>query len=119
VDVGFWGGVIPGNAGNLQEMVKAGVPGSTSTLLTPIAGVGGEHGGTAGIAGPNWLEQRDYREVWPLLTVETEVTGNSKSTNESGSSLVGSLGLSSRYKRFFSALTAVVGPVQNIFFLAL
>jgi hypothetical protein len=33
VDVGFWGGVIPGNAGNLQEMVRAGVPGSA--LLTP------------------------------------------------------------------------------------
>ena len=33
MDVGFWGGVIPGNAGNLQEMVRAGVPGSA--LLTP------------------------------------------------------------------------------------
>ena len=27
VDVGFWGGVIPGNSGNLKEMVQAGVPG--------------------------------------------------------------------------------------------
>jgi len=36
VDVGFWGGVIPGNAANLQEMVKAGVPGSA--LLKPSQG---------------------------------------------------------------------------------
>jgi hypothetical protein len=46
------------------------------------------------------LEQRDYREGWPLLTVETEVNGDSKRTNERGPSLVGSLGLSCRYKRF-------------------
>jgi hypothetical protein len=37
VDVGFWGGVIPGNAGNLQEMVRAGVPGSA--LLKPSQGI--------------------------------------------------------------------------------
>jgi hypothetical protein len=32
------------------------------------------------------------REGWPLLTVETEENGDSKSTNERGPSLVGSLG---------------------------
>jgi hypothetical protein len=31
--------------------------------------------------------QRDYIEGWPLLTVETEVNGDSKSTNERGPSL--------------------------------
>jgi hypothetical protein len=49
-------------------------------------------GGGGGVA---WVHtmQRDYsREGWPLLTVETEVNGDSKSTNERGRSL-GSLGL--------------------------
>ncbi len=45
--------------------------------------------------------QRDYREGWSLLTVETEVNGDSKSTIERGPSLVGSLGSSCRYKRLF------------------
>ncbi len=46
--------------------------------------------------------QRDYsREGWPLLTVETEVNGNSKSTNERGPSLVFLLDSSCRYKRFW------------------
>ncbi len=31
---------------------------------------------------------------WPLLTIQTEVKGDSKRTNERGPSLVGSLGLS-------------------------
>jgi hypothetical protein len=51
-----------------------------------------------------------------LLTVETEVNGDSKSTNERGSSLVGSLGFSCRYKRFLFLLGCYSGPVQNIFF---
>jgi hypothetical protein len=57
---------------------------------------------------------------WPLLTVETEVNGDSKCTNERGPFLVGSLGLSCRHKKFLfliSALAALVGPVQNVFFL--
>jgi hypothetical protein len=37
--------------------------------------------------------QRYSREGWPLLTIETEVNGVSKSTNERGHSYVGSLGL--------------------------
>jgi hypothetical protein len=52
--------------------------------------------------GRECVGQRDYREGWLLLTVETEVNGNSKSTNEKGPSLVGSLGSSCRYKRFFA-----------------
>jgi hypothetical protein len=35
---------------------------------------------------------RGNRERWPLLTVETEVNGDSKSTNERGPSLVGLMG---------------------------
>jgi hypothetical protein len=59
---------------------------------------------------------RKTRKGWPLMTDETEVNGDSKSTNDRGPSLVGSLGLSCRrYKRFCSALAALVGPVQNIF----
>ncbi len=36
---------------------------------------------------------REYRKGLPLLTVEIEVNGDSKSTNERSFSLVGSLGL--------------------------
>ncbi len=39
---------------------------------------------------------RETREGWPLLTVETEKNGDSKSTNERGPSMVVSLGLSCR-----------------------
>jgi hypothetical protein len=55
---------------------------------------------------------RDYRGV-ALLTVETEVKLN---TNERGSFLVGAFGLSCKYKRFFSSVAALVGPIQNSFF---
>jgi hypothetical protein len=52
-----------------------------------------------------WGGQRDYcREGWPLLTVEIEANGDSKSTNEKGSSFLG---------WFVRLLT----PVQEIFFL--
>jgi hypothetical protein len=55
---------------------------------------------------------------WPLLlNVETGMNGDSKSTNERGPSLVGSFGLSCRYKRFVFSLASLVSPVQNIFFL--
>ncbi len=47
---------------------------------------------------------RETREGWPLLTVETEANRDSKSTNERGPSLFGSLGSSCRYKRFLSCL---------------
>jgi hypothetical protein len=57
---------------------------------------------------------RETREGWPLLTVETEVNGNSKSTNEKSPSLVGSLGSSCRSIGFYPALAALVSPVQNI-----
>ncbi len=36
------------------------------------------------------VRTREAREGWPLLTLETEVHGDSKSANEGGSSLVGS-----------------------------
>ncbi len=54
---------------------------------------------------------------WPLLTVETEVNGDSKSTNERGPSLVGSMGLSCRYNRFLFCIVCSSRPEQNIFFL--
>jgi hypothetical protein len=61
---------------------------------------------------------RETRESWSLQTVKTEVNGDSKSTNERGSSLVGSLGLMCWwYKRFLFCLGGSSGPVQNISFL--
>jgi hypothetical protein len=53
------------------------------------------------------------RQGWHLLTIETELNGeDTKSTNERGTSLVGS-----GTRDFCSALSALVGPLQNIFFL--
>ncbi len=48
------------------------------------------------------------REDWPILTVETEANRDSCSTKERGSSLIGPLGSSFRYK---SALAALVDPI--------
>jgi hypothetical protein len=66
---------------------------------------------------PNWPPQRippikaqtrETREGWPpLLTVETEVNGDSRSTNERGPSLVGLLGSLCWYKRFCPALVDI------------
>jgi hypothetical protein len=51
------------------------------------------------------------------MTVETEVNGDSKRTNDRVPSLVGSLDSSScRYNRFCPALAAPVSLVQNIIF---
>ncbi len=61
------------------------------------------------------LPARETREGWRRLTVETELNGDSKSTNERGSSLVGSLGLSCRKRDFCPALASLVDPVQNVF----
>jgi hypothetical protein len=60
---------------------------------------------------------RETRVEWPLLSVETEVNGDSKSTYERV--LPWQLCLSCRYTRdFCSALAALVSTVQNIFFLS-
>ncbi len=56
------------------------------------------------------------REGWPLLTVETEVNGDPKRTNERGPFLAGALGLPCcSIRDFCSALASLVGPLQNIF----
>jgi hypothetical protein len=57
----------------------------------------------------------ESREGWPLLTVETELNGDSKSTNERGPSLVSSLGLSCRYKRFLFCLGCSSRPSTKYF----
>ncbi len=61
---------------------------------------------------------RESREGWPLLNFETEVNGDSKSKNETGHSLVGSLGLSCQFKRFLFSLGCSSWPSTNIFFVA-
>jgi hypothetical protein len=62
------------------------------------------------------LPTRETKEGWPLLTVETDVNGDSKTTNLKETSLVG-LGLSCRYKRFLFSLGCSGQPSTNIFFL--
>jgi hypothetical protein len=44
---------------------------------------------------------RETRERWLLPTVETEVNGDTKSTNKRGSSLVGSLGVAVTVQEIF------------------
>jgi hypothetical protein len=53
---------------------------------------------------------RETRDGWPVLTVETEVNGDSRSTNDL--SFVGSLGLLCRYKKILFCFAALVGPVH-------
>jgi hypothetical protein len=55
------------------------------------------------------------REGLPLLTVENEVDGDSKSTNERGPSLVIFSARRVGTRNFCPALAALVGPVQNNF----
>ncbi len=62
------------------------------------------------------LTAKETSEGWPLLPVETKTNWGSKSTNKRGSSLVGSLGFSCRYKRFLSCLGCYVGPVKKCLF---
>ncbi len=63
------------------------------------------------------VETRETREGWPLLTVETEVNGDSKSTNAICPSMMGSSGLLCGYKRFLFRLgCSLVGPVQQNMF---
>jgi hypothetical protein len=62
------------------------------------------------------VRNRKTREGWPRLTVETEVNGDSKRTNERGPSLVGLSGLSRRYKRFLFCL-GFSSLVQNMLLL--
>jgi hypothetical protein len=63
--------------------------------------------------------ERLERGGWPLLTVETEVIGNSKSTNGRGPSLVGLLGLACQYKRLLFCLVPwlLKSARTNVFFL--
>jgi hypothetical protein len=63
---------------------------------------------------------RETREGWPLHSFETEANGDSRSSYKRGPSVVGLFGLVfvSVQEIFYPALAAVIGPVQNIFFLA-
>jgi hypothetical protein len=58
----------------------------------------------------------NIRDGWPLLTDETEVKRDSKRTNERGPTLVGSLGLSCRYKTFLFCIDCSRRPIVQTFF---
>jgi hypothetical protein len=62
--------------------------------------------------GPN---HRDYTERWPLLTVETEVNGDSKSKNARVLPCLVRWACHVGARDFGSALGALVGLVQNNF----
>jgi hypothetical protein len=59
---------------------------------------------------------RETREGWSLQTLEIDVNGDSKSTNERGPSLEGSLGLLCWYKRFLFCLGCSSRPSTKYFF---
>ncbi len=58
---------------------------------------------------------RETRECGPCWLFETKVNGDSKSTNELGPSLFGSLGLLCWYKRFFFCLGCSSSAQYKIF----
>jgi hypothetical protein len=62
---------------------------------------------------------RETREGWPLLTVETEGNRDSKRTNEGVLTWLVRWAYRAGTRDFCSALAALVGPVQNIFFLTI
>ncbi len=72
-------------------------PSCHSTTFTPVSKV----------------RLREITERWPLLTVEIEVNGDTGSPYEMGPSLIGSLGLSCRYKRFLSCLGCPSQPISK------
>jgi allantoinase len=55
VDVGFWGGVVPGNAGELDALVDAGVRGFKCFLLP------------SGVDEFEHVSERDLRDALPIL----------------------------------------------------
>ncbi len=65
------------------------------------------------------VKPRDTREGWPLLPVETEANGDSKSINERDPFLGVSLGSSCRYMRPLSCLGCCCQPSTKYFFLAI
>ncbi len=60
---------------------------------------------------------RETREGWPLLTVETEVNGDSKDSIEKGPSWLVRWACRTSTRDFYPAVDARVSLVQNIFFL--
>ena len=55
VDVGFWGGVVPGNAADLPALAEAGVLGAKAFMID------------SGIAEFEWSREADLREAMPAL----------------------------------------------------
>jgi allantoinase len=56
VDVAFWGGVVPGNAAHLDELVEAGVRGFKCFLVP------------SGVDEFPAVEERDLREAFPIMS---------------------------------------------------
>jgi allantoinase len=80
VDVGFWGGVVPGNTGELAPMFAAGVVGFKCFLVP------------SGVDEFSHVTEADLREAMPeltrlgaLLIVHAELPGSIRTTDESAS----------------------------------
>jgi hypothetical protein len=57
------------------------------------------------------VKTKETREGWPLLTVETEVNGDSRRTNERAISRLVDWACRAGTRDFCSALATLVGPV--------
>ncbi len=90
---------------------------SSAPHTNPHRGKSGKGGGGSFSFICSTFGTRETREGWPLLTIETEVNGDSKRTNERGSFLAGSFGMSCRYKRFLFCLGCPGQPSTKYFFL--
>ncbi len=62
------------------------------------------------------IKTRETREGWPLLTLETEVKGYSKSTNDRVLPWLVHCACHDDRRDFCSALAVQVGTIRNIFF---
>jgi hypothetical protein len=103
------------NVSRGRGVSREGDKGRVSQLEEEGGGGGGGGETCEAVTTRVWFTAKEIREVWLLLTVETEVNGEPKITNESGPWLV-RWACCAGTREFCSVLAALEGPEQNIFF---
>ncbi len=97
-------------------MVKEGKPVTTMTPATLVTSARAVTPSTT-VTPNNKNDASNSRGGGPLLTIETEVNGDSKSTNERGPYVVGFWACRASTRDFYSALSVLVIRELNIFFI--
>jgi hypothetical protein len=98
----------------MQQILYTEKDNQTLVELDHSVSAGRKKGGVGVL--PCMWDHRETREGWPLLTVETEANGGSKSTYKRGPYLVGALGSSCRYNRLLSCLGCSIWPGTKYYF---